>query len=248
MSIQPYFSQRATVRQFTAQVPSDTLLLDLLQAAMHAPTTGNMQLYSVIFTHSEENREALNAAHFNQPAATDAPVLVTFCADCNRMTRWCELSGADPCFDNFQSFVAAWLDTALLAQQFVTVAEQAGLGTCYLGTTTYNAPQIAEALALPRLVVPVCTLAVGFPKEKPAPTPRLACEALVHTSSRYNDYSDNTIRAIYAPMEADPQNQAFVAENNKQNLAQVFSEVRYPRANAELFSKIYSDFITSQGF
>ena len=40
----------------------------------------------------------------------------------------------------------------------------------------------------------------------------------------------------------------FIAENHKETLAQVFTDIRYTRENNELFSKIYLDFIVKQGF
>ena len=46
----------------------------------------------------------------------------------------------------------ASMDTLLVAQTFCTLAEEAGLGICYLGTTTYNPQMIIDTLHLPELV------------------------------------------------------------------------------------------------
>lgn len=116
------------------------MLNELLEVAFRASTTGNMQLYSVIVTRDEENKKKLAPAHFNQPTVTTAPVVLTFCADFNRFIKWCELRKAQHGYDNFQSFYTATIDALLVAQQFCTAAELCGLGICYLGTTTYNAP------------------------------------------------------------------------------------------------------------
>ncbi len=144
-----------TVRKFSGKRVSRELLGEMLEAAAHAPTNGNMQLYSVIITRDAERKRLLSPTHFNQPASVGADVLVTFCADFNRFVKWCYARDAKPGYDNFQSFMSAVFDTVILAQQFCTIAEQEGLGTCYLGTTAYNAPQIAEILELPKRVVPV---------------------------------------------------------------------------------------------
>ena len=142
---------RRTIRKYTTQdVPSE-LLNSLLEEAFRASTMGNMQLYSVIVTRDMAMKEKLAVPHFHQPMVTSAPVIVTFCADFNRMNQWCEASDAVPCYGNFQSFLSAMLDVTVFAQQFNTAAEMAGLGCCYIGTTTYNAPQIAEVLKLPRM-------------------------------------------------------------------------------------------------
>jgi len=247
MEIDSYFSQRRTVRSFTDAEVSDSDIRAMLEAAMHAPTTGNMQLYSVIITRDDEKKKALWPAHFSQPAAVGAKVLLTFCADFNRFVKWCEQSGAVPGFDNFQSFFSAVLDTTIFAQQFVTIAERNGLGTCYLGTTTYNAPDIARVLELPVRVVPVTTVALGVPDGDAVQSPRLPVDAVMHVE-KYNDYTREDIASVYAPLESREDSRGFIAENGKQTLAQVFTDVRYPKGNNEVFSKIYRDFIESQCF
>ena len=247
MDINSYWENRATVRRYTDRPVSDELLADLMAKASHAPTTGNMQLYSVIVTRNPEMKRLLAPAHFNQPSVDAAPVVLTFCADYSRFSEWCRQRKAVPGYDNFQSFIAALLDTALLAQQFNTVAELNGLGCCYLGTTTYNAPQIAELLQLPELVVPVTTLTVGYPDGEALPSDRLAPEAFLH-SETYHPYTPEQIDRYYAAKEALPESVKFIAENNKETLAQVFTDIRYTKENSEFFSKVYADFIKKQGF
>lgn len=246
-SIRQFFLNRSTVRKYSAREVPDAVLAEIIEEASHAPTTGNMQLYSVVVTRSESGRKALSPAHFNQASVMGCNVVLTFCADFNRFVRWCEISDASPGFDNFQSFVTAMLDTALFAQQFCIIAEMRGLGCCYLGTTTYNAPQIAKILALPRRVVPVTTLAVGYPEGDVVQSDRLPLTGIVHYE-KYHPYGDDDIRRIYAEKEGRDDSRKFIAENNKETLAQVFTDVRYSRENNEYFSKVYRDFIEEQGF
>ena len=84
-----------------------------------ASTVGNMQLYSIIVTTSRELLEQLASLHFNQPAATTAPVLLTFCADIHRFSRWCELRGAEPGYDNFCWFMNGVTDADVYKRQRV---------------------------------------------------------------------------------------------------------------------------------
>lgn len=246
-NIKSYFDTRATVRRYSDKPVPHELINSLLASAAHAPTTGNMQLYSVIVTTSTEGKEALSPAHFNQPQVKNAPVVLTFCADFHRFCRWCEERDAKAGYDNFQSFVTAMIDTVILAQQFVTLAELSGLGTCYLGTTTYNAPQIAEALSLPDMVIPVTTVTVGWPEEKGEDCGRIPPAAFIHQET-YSGYDAQRINDIYSEKEARQDSAKFVAENNKQTLAQVFTDVRYTREANTYFSQIYRDFINRHGF
>ena len=143
--------------------------------------------------------------------------------------------------------MTAVIDAVIVAQQFCTIAEMAGLGCCYLGTTTYNAPMISEALNLPSMVVPVVTLTVGWPQGETQVSDRIAPDAFVHFG-RYEDYSPERIKEIYAEKEAREDSKKFVAENGKQSLAQVFTDVRYTREASEHFSRVYMAHILNQGF
>jgi len=242
-----FWVNRCTIRKYQSRVPEQALINDLLLKAMHAPTTGNMQLYSVVETRDDEMKRALAPLHFNQPQVEGAPVVLTFCADFNRMSRWCEERGAEPCYDNLQSFVAAFIDTIAFAQQFNTLAELSGLGCCWLGTTTYNAKGVSEALHLPRLVVPVITLTVGYPAENGTEVGRLPLEAVLHEET-YADYDRCRIDNLYAEKEAREDSRRFVEENGKDTLAQVFTDVRYPRGNNELFSASFAEYLKAVGF
>lgn len=214
---------------------------------MRAPTCGNMQLYTVIVTRSEEGKKALAPAHFNQPMVTGAPVVLTVCADFSRFTRWCELSGADPGYDNFLSFMNAMSDATILAQQIVTEAEARGLGTCYLGTVTYNAAMISDILALPDLCVPVACVTLGWPDEEGVETERLPLEAVVH-EEKYRDDSDSEVIELFRAKDDFEPNRQYVEENGKSSLAQVFTDVRYPREMNETFSKTFLDLLRKKRF
>jgi hypothetical protein len=95
--------------------------------------------------------------------------------------------------------------------------------------------------------VPVATLTVGYPDGTPQQVERLPIEACIH-HEQYNDYSTERIKALYAEKEALPINKQYVEENNKESLAQVFTDIRYNKKDNEHFSRIWTDFIASQGF
>lgn len=245
MKIDKYFSTRRTVRSFSDKKIASGELAAMIAAAAKAPNTGNMQLYSVIVTTSDDDKKRLSPMHFNQPCVSSCAALLTFCIDFNRFRRWCDVSGATPGFDNLQMLMAAAIDCSLFAQQFNTIAEMNGLGCCYLGTTAYNAPQIAQALNLPDGVIPLISIACGYPADNAADglaQDRLPLEAIMHLG-KYNDYSDADIAHIYADKESRPDNKNFVIENGKQTLAQVFTDVRYPQKANEAFSNSLAAFL-----
>lgn len=240
-------STRKTIRKYTQQPISDELLNRLLEEASHTQTMGNLQLYSVVVTRSQEAKQALAPFHFNQPMVTQAPVVLTICADFRRVSDWCECRQAVPGYDNMLSFMNAATDALLYTQSFCNLAEEQGLGICYLGTTLYMPAQIAEQLHLPALTFPVATLTVGWPDENPEQQDRLPLDSFVHQES-YQAYTPERIDRFYSAKEALPANQGFVEENGKETLAQVFTDVRYTRKDNEAMSHGMFAALRKQGF
>jgi FMN reductase (NADPH) len=240
---------RRTVRAYSDQPLSGTLLHDLMTTACRSSNTGNMQAYSVVITRDPEQKKRLAPAHFNQKQALDAPVVLTFCADLNRLSRWCIERKAEPGFGNVQALTYAAIDATILAQTFCVAAEEAGLGVCYLGTTTYNAETIIDVLELPTLVLPIVTLTVGYPKfvsEEPL-SDRLPLDGILH-NEKYSEYTSKDIDAIYTEKEDLPESAKFVEINQKETLAQVYAEIRYKKSDNEFFSEAWIQALRRQGF
>jgi nitroreductase len=236
-----------SIRNYTDQQIDDSLLNEILTAGTRASTTGNMQVYSVVVTRDEVNKEKLSPLHFNQPMIKNASVVLTFCADYNRFNKWCKLSKATPGYDNFLSFVTGAIDALLVAQNVCLAAESKGLGICYLGTTIYTADKIIETLNLPKGVVPVTTVTLGYPADTPQKSDRLSLDGVVHHEV-YTDYSDEEIKQLYAFKEQIPENIGFIKENGKETLAQVFTDVRYKKQDNITFSKVLLSVLEKQGF
>ena len=246
-SISDVLLNRKTIRKYSGRNVDEELLRDLLTKGCRASTTGNMQVYSIIITRDDTKKKELAPFHFNQKMITEAPVVLTFCADFNRFNLWCRENKAEPGYDNFLSFFTAAIDALLVAQTVCIAAEDEGLGICYLGTTTYTADRIIESLKLPKGVVPVTTVTLGWPAEYPEQPDRLPLEAIIHNEI-YNDYSEYDIKNYYSQKEEREDSQKFIRENNKETLAQVFTDVRYKKNDNIYFSKILMKVLNDQGF
>lgn len=240
-------NNRKSIRKYSSREVSSQLLTSLLKDAERTPTMGNLQLYSVVVTRDEEMKAKLAPAHFNQPMVTGAPVVLTFCADFRRTTLWAEDRKADPGYDNFLSFINATTDTLLYCQTFCNLAEESGLGTCFLGTTVYLPQLIIDTLKLPRLTFPVATITLGWPDEDPAQSDRLPVDAIIHEET-YNDYTPKRIDRFYAYKESLAENKHFVEINHKETLAQVFTDLRYTRKDNEAMSEGMMKALKNQGF
>ena len=238
---------RRTIRKYSTREVSSELLNRLMSEASRTQTMGNLQLYSVVVTRSAEMKAKLAPSHFNQPMVTEAPVVLTICADFNRTSTWARCRNAEPGYDNFLSFMNAATDALLYTQTLCNLMDEEGLGYCYLGTTVYMPQQIIDTLELPKLVMPVATLTVGWPAEEPAMSDRLPIESFVHEET-YNDYLAMDIDKYYEAKEQLPENQEFVRINKKETLAQIFTDIRYTRKDNEAMSEGLIDTLKRQGF
>ncbi len=244
--IQTILNHRSIRKYTDRDIPSE-VMERILEAGSRASTTGNMQVYSMIVTRKKDLREQLWEAHFRQDMVLQAPVHITFCADFNRFNKWCRQRRAEPGYDNFLSFFTASIDALLASQNVALAAEASGLGICYLGTATYMAGRIIDILGLPRGVVPVAAMVLGYPAETPPLTERLPQKAVVHEET-YRDFSARDIDGIYAEREASELTRELLEENRKETLAQVFTDNRYTRKDNVHFSEQYLEVIRKQDF
>ena len=240
-------NKRRSIRKYADKDVSNELLTRLLREAERTQTMGNLQLYSVVVTRSEEKKRQLAPAHFNQPMVTGAPVVLTFCADFRRTSRWAEERNAVPGYDNFLSFINAASDALLYTQTFCNLADEEGLGYCYLGTTVYMPQQIIDVLELPRLVMPIATITLGWPDENPPLSDRLPIESIIHEET-YHDYTPELIDRFYNEKESLAENKEFVKINNKETLAQIFTDIRYTKKDNEAMSEGFLEALHHQGF
>lgn len=240
-------TMRRSIRKYQCKEVDNELINKLLTESERTQTMGNLQLYSVVITHSDEQKRKLAPAHFHQPMVTQAPVVLTFCADFRRTSSWAECRKAQPGYDNFLSFINAATDTLLYCQTFCNLAEEAGLGLCFLGTTLYNPKSIIDTLQLPRLVMPIATITLGWPDETPELSDRLPLSAITHDET-YQDYTPERIDQIYQEKESLPENIHFCQVNEKETLAQVFTDIRYTKKDNEAMSKNLLDTLKKQGF
>jgi len=236
-----------SIRKYSSAVIPDDILQDILLCGVRSSNTGNMQLYSVIVTKDEINKGLLAPLHFNQSMVKEAPVVLTICFDFNRFYKWCSINNTKAAFSNLLWLLNGAIDASILAQNICVAAESYGLGICYLGTTLYNATEISDVLNLPKGVIPITTLTIGYPEIVPELTDRLPLDSIVHWE-KYQDFNDDQIRNFYSKKEELDTSKRFVVENGKDNLAQVYTEVRYKSGDNTHFSMKLLKMLVDQGF
>ncbi|MET9489469.1 NADPH-dependent oxidoreductase [Nocardia sp. NPDC006630] len=180
--LQVLHEHRSVRRYLSDPVPDDVLRL-LVSSAQSAPTSSNLQVWSVIAVRDPDRKARLAELAGDQEHIRQAPVLLVWTADLARLRglaaeRAVPLDGAD----YLESSYVAFIDAALAAQNAVVAAESLGLGTVYIGAIRNNPDQVAAELALPPGVFAVFGLVVGIPDptEDARVKPRLPQAAVLH--------------------------------------------------------------------
>lgn len=245
-----------SIRQFKPEPIPGSLLDEILLQGLRASSSGNMQTWSVVVSTEQELKQKLYVANHEQDMILQAPATLTFCADFHRMRRWLEQRGALSSFDDLTGFLTAAFDAMIAAQSVALAAEERGLGICYMGTTLWRAPAIAEILELPNHVVPVTGMVIGYPAENPDPRDRLPLEAVVHRE-RYRKESDADILRIYEEREvlgwqrylARPGAKERMEKAGIENLAQFYSsDLKYGKELHTETSRDFLELLKKKGF
>ena len=125
-----------SVRKFAPGEVSDDQLQAMVAAAQSAPTSSNLQPWSVVVVRDPARKARLAACAAGQRFIEEAPVLLVWVADLGRARRLAERAGVSvDAADYLETTIIGFVDTALAAQNAVVAAESLGLGTCLLYTS-----------------------------------------------------------------------------------------------------------------
>ncbi|MED9820806.1 MAG: nitroreductase family protein [Christensenellales bacterium] len=180
--------ERKSVRQFVQEPMPREDVEAILNAAVQAPSAGNMTLWTIINVTDPEKKLALSKSCDNQPFIATAPLVLVFCAD---YRRWFELFKTLELGEALRTpgegdLMLAMADTIIAAHATVVAADSLGYGSCYIGDIIEHCDTQREILGLPEYVKPVCMAVYGkptaFQMERKKPT-RFALEDVVHENT-----------------------------------------------------------------
>lgn len=154
---------RKSVRVFEEARVSEEMRSTLLEAAFQAPTAGCQQLYTILDIRNPVEREELAVLCDHQAFIGKAPVVLIFCADCQRWLDAYGEAGLTPRKPGTGDLLLAMADAVIAAQNTVVAAESLGLGSCYIGDILEHRERVKELLDLPEFVVPAAMLVIGWP-------------------------------------------------------------------------------------
>ena len=169
--------ERKSVRIFEDRPISPEDRLTILQAACQAPPAGNQQLYTILEITEPALKKRLSVTCDNQPFIADAPLVLLFCADCQKWYDAYRYAGCTPRHPSAGDLMLAVEDSSLAAQNAVTAAWSLGIGSCYIGDIMEHCELHRELFQLPPYVFPAVMLVLGYPtarqreRTKPARCP-----------------------------------------------------------------------------
>ena len=197
MSVFDLMIKRRSVRVYKDQGIQQDLIDNLLDAANNCPSGGNIQPLSIITIQSIEGREYLGEMIGSQPWVKNAPLSMIFCIDFNRIKKWATISNVHFQGENaFSHFLIAYADLMCAAQNVTMTAESFGLGSVYVGSIQGIIDEIREHFSIPKLVLPMMLLCIGYPESIPNTIPKLERKVITH-KEKYNNLTNLEIEQAY---------------------------------------------------
>lgn len=200
----------ASVRHFSDQPLTDAQREAILLAARQTSSSSFMQLVSIVRVTDPALRAQLVPLCGEQPHVATSAEFWVFCADFYRNQQ----IAPDAKLGFAEQLLAGTVDAALMAQNTLTAAESLGLGGVFIGGLRNHPVEVTALLDLPRHVLPLFGLCLGWPQHPSQHKPRLPLSMLVHEnryphqldSAALADY-DNTMRQYYASRSSHTKDQ-----------------------------------------
>jgi nitroreductase len=199
------------VRAFDDRQVEDEKRKAVVEAALRAPTAGNLSAYTVIEVCEQEKKDRLAVTCDNQPFIARSPLVLLFLADYQRIFDLFRSEGLEERLQDEGrelrspgpgELMLGMSDALIAAQNAVIAAEALGLGSCYIGDILEHYEEHRQLFDLPDYVFPATLLCIGYPKGEypPAePTPHCRANAVWHID-RYRRLSKEELGRMYDPV------------------------------------------------
>lgn len=191
--------ERKSVRVFTDEPVGDETKKLLLECAFQAPSAGCQQLYTILDITDQAGKEELAELCDHQGFIATAPLVLVFCADCQKWWDAYREAGLEPRRPGAGDILLAMADTLIAAQNVVAGAQALGLGSCYIGDILENQERVKKLLDLPEFVVPAALLVIGWPtqQQKDRPKPERFEGQYVVFENRYRRLPGAQLREMF---------------------------------------------------
>jgi nitroreductase len=189
--------QRRSVRRFTDQAIPDDVLAAILEAGRLAPSTVNLQTWSLAVFDPETWREV-----FDRPIPFRAQRAVIVLGDTHRDRAVYDAFPDSPLVE----YTVAVMNASLAAMNMNIAAEALGVSSVMLSETgrtgLLDAAYLRERLSLPDRVFPLTTIVFGYPRQaRPPMPPKLPLDQIAF-EGRYRETDRKVMEDWLAQMRA----------------------------------------------
>ncbi|ASN06200.1 oxygen-insensitive NADPH nitroreductase [Virgibacillus necropolis] len=169
-----------SIRRFLNKEVPQLIINDLIEHAKWAPSSHNVQSYSIICIRNKHTKEKLAELCGNQVYVKQCPVFFVFIMDFYRHAYLCKKHKFDFEVQETENLLIGAIDTALVAENFLLAARSYGLGGVMIGGIRNEAEEVAKLLKLPKWTLPIVGMCIGYPDQHPRQKPRLVTPAVYH--------------------------------------------------------------------
>jgi len=170
-------------RRFLPRAVAPDLLRLLCATAMSAPSKSDLQQCDIVVVTDTAIRAGIVATIPDMPWIMDAPAFLVFVANGERLPMLAQLHNKPFPNDHLDQFFNAAVDAAIVLATFLRAASAVGLGCCPISAIRDHPQTVSDLLRLPRRVIPVAGLCVGWPAQAGEITPRLSLRTTVIENS-----------------------------------------------------------------
>ncbi len=177
-----------SIRHFTDEPISQAQREAIIASAQAASSSSFLQCSSIIRITDPAMREQFVTLTGGQKHIAQAAEFWVFCADFNRNLQICP----DAQLGLAEQLLLGAVDTAIMGQNAFTAAESLGLGGVYIGGIRNSINEVTDLLALPKYVLPLFGMCLGWPADNPDVKPRMPAAMLVH-ENHYQPVDENIL-------------------------------------------------------
>jgi len=189
------FFSRRSIRKFRSKQVSESFVKKIVEVGQRAPSACNLQTYSVVWVRDANIKQQVWDACAVPENIRDAPVVFVICADVRRLARVLDYMGSDHCLKHGYGVplkMMSVIDASLVAENMVMAAECLGLSSVFIGSALANS-KVIEVLKVPKGVLPLTLLCVGYADETPPVRPRWPLSSML-LIDRYRDNSNTEMK------------------------------------------------------
>lgn len=204
------FLKRRSIRRFSSKPVKETDVKKIVEIGQRAPTACNLQTYSVVWVKDAKLREKVLDACGVYGSIRDAPVVFVICADVRRLGKVLDSLGYDHCLKHgcgYSIKLMSIMDASFVAGNMTLAVESFGLGSVFVGTALAN-DRVIKTLKLPKGVLPLTLLCIGYPDEKPPIRPRWSLSSVLHID-HYQNPNKQEMKTFLTHMDNELQKEGY---------------------------------------